>query len=116
MNSRERVLAMLEGRAVDRLPLMPITMMLAADCAGVPYGRYATDFRGWPRGSSARPSATASITFPAFRTRPAKRPTAARRSISSTTSRRPSMRSIRSWPTSRSSAGCGSPIRPPARG
>ena len=36
---------MLEGRPVDRLPRMPITMMFAADVAGVPYGRYATDYR-----------------------------------------------------------------------
>jgi MtaA/CmuA family methyltransferase len=36
---------MLEGRPVDRLPLMPITMMFAADRIGVPYGRYATDHR-----------------------------------------------------------------------
>ena len=45
MNGRERVLAMLEGRPVDRLPLMPITMMFAADRIGVPYGRYAADHR-----------------------------------------------------------------------
>jgi MtaA/CmuA family methyltransferase len=36
---------MMEGRPVDRLPRMPITMMFAADVIGVPYGRYATDFR-----------------------------------------------------------------------
>lgn len=41
MNSRERLLAMLDGRPVDRLPLMPITMMFAADQAGVSYGDYA---------------------------------------------------------------------------
>ena len=45
MNGRERILAMLEGRPADRLPLMPITMMFAADRIGVPYGRYATDYR-----------------------------------------------------------------------
>jgi MtaA/CmuA family methyltransferase len=45
MNSRERVLAMVEGRQVDRLPLMPITMMFAAQHIGVPYGRYALDHR-----------------------------------------------------------------------
>ena len=45
MNSHERILAALEGRPVDRLPRMPITMMFAADVIGVPYGRYATDFR-----------------------------------------------------------------------
>jgi len=45
MNGRERVLAMLEGRPVDRLPLMPITMMFAADQIGVKYGNYVTDHR-----------------------------------------------------------------------
>ena len=45
MNGYDRILAMLEGRPVDRLPLMPITMMFAADQFGVPYGRYAADYR-----------------------------------------------------------------------
>ena len=45
MNGRERVIALLEGRPVDRLPLMPITMMFAADHAEVAYGRYASDYR-----------------------------------------------------------------------
>jgi MtaA/CmuA family methyltransferase len=45
MNGYQRVLAMLEGRPVDRLPLMPITMMFAADQIGVPYGCYAQDHR-----------------------------------------------------------------------
>ena len=45
MNGRQRLLAMLEGRPVDCLPLMPITMMFAADQIGAPYGRYATDYR-----------------------------------------------------------------------
>jgi MtaA/CmuA family methyltransferase len=45
MTGRERVLALLEGRAVDRLPLMPITMMFAARRSGLPYGRYALDCR-----------------------------------------------------------------------
>lgn len=45
MNSRERVLAHLEGRAVDRLPLMPITMQFAADLAGIGYRDYETDHR-----------------------------------------------------------------------
>lgn len=43
MNSRERVLALLEGRKPDRLPLMPITMMFAADRIGHKYHDYATD-------------------------------------------------------------------------
>jgi MtaA/CmuA family methyltransferase len=45
MNGRERVLEHIAGRRVDRLPLMPITMMFAADEAGVRYGDYATDHR-----------------------------------------------------------------------
>jgi len=45
MNSRERVLATIEGKPVDRLALMPITMMFAGDQVGVPYGKYATDYR-----------------------------------------------------------------------
>jgi len=44
-NSRERFLAFLERRPVDRLLVMPITMMFAADRIGVPYGRYALDHR-----------------------------------------------------------------------
>lgn len=45
MNGYERVVAALEGRPVDCLPQMPITMMFAADEIGVPYGQYATDYR-----------------------------------------------------------------------
>ena len=45
MTSRERVFAMMDHRPVDRLPLMPITMMFAADQAGVKYGEYARDHR-----------------------------------------------------------------------
>jgi MtaA/CmuA family methyltransferase len=45
MNSRERVFALLEGRPVDRLPLMPITMMFAARHSGAKYGKYALDHR-----------------------------------------------------------------------
>ena len=43
MNGKERVLAMFDGRPVDHLPLMPITMMFAATQAGFRYGDYATD-------------------------------------------------------------------------
>jgi MtaA/CmuA family methyltransferase len=45
MTGRERILAHLAGRPVDRLPLMPITMMFAADLAGTPYGEYVRDHR-----------------------------------------------------------------------
>ncbi len=45
MTGRERVLAMLSGKTPDSLPLMPITMMYAADQIGVPYREYASDHR-----------------------------------------------------------------------
>ncbi len=45
MTGRERILAHLEGRPVDRLPLMPITMMFAADLIGARYRDYCTDYR-----------------------------------------------------------------------
>lgn len=45
MNSRERVLAIIDNRTPDRVPLMPITMMFAADQIGVKYGRYISDYR-----------------------------------------------------------------------
>ncbi|MGB8258767.1 MAG: uroporphyrinogen decarboxylase family protein [Terracidiphilus sp.] len=45
MNSRERVLAMMDHRPVDRIPNMPITMMFAADQIGVKYGQYVSDYR-----------------------------------------------------------------------
>jgi MtaA/CmuA family methyltransferase len=45
MTGYERFQAMLAGDAVDRPPLMPITMMFAADQLGVPYGLYAKDYR-----------------------------------------------------------------------
>jgi MtaA/CmuA family methyltransferase len=45
MNGYERVVAMIEGRPVDCLPNMPITMMFAADMIGAPYGKYAADHR-----------------------------------------------------------------------
>jgi MtaA/CmuA family methyltransferase len=45
MTSRERLLGLLAGGTVDRLPLMPITMMFAADQLGVKYGEYAANHR-----------------------------------------------------------------------
>jgi MtaA/CmuA family methyltransferase len=45
MTGRQRVLSHLAGGEVDHLPVMPITMMFAADQLGVPYGEYAADFR-----------------------------------------------------------------------
>jgi MtaA/CmuA family methyltransferase len=45
MTNRERVFAHLEGRPVDRLPLMPITMMFACGQIGARYRDYCTDYR-----------------------------------------------------------------------
>lgn len=45
MNSRERVLNMLAGKPVDRLPLMPITMQFACRMIGRKYRDYITDHK-----------------------------------------------------------------------
>jgi MtaA/CmuA family methyltransferase len=43
MNGKQRILAKLRGEPTDSLPLMPITMMFAADLAGARYLDYARD-------------------------------------------------------------------------
>lgn len=45
MNGYQRIVATMSGQPVDCLAYMPITMMFAADQAGVPYGQYARDYR-----------------------------------------------------------------------
>ena len=45
MNGRERCLAAIRGGAVDRVPVFPLLMFLAADRSGLSYRRYATDGR-----------------------------------------------------------------------
>jgi len=45
MNGRERIEARIHHKPVDHLPFMPITMMFAADFAGVRYRDYASDHR-----------------------------------------------------------------------
>jgi MtaA/CmuA family methyltransferase len=45
MTNRELVLAHLDGRPVERLPVMPITMQFACDLIGANYREYETDFR-----------------------------------------------------------------------
>ena len=45
MNSRDRLFALLDGMPVDRIPLMPIAMMFAADQIGAKYLQYVTDYR-----------------------------------------------------------------------
>ena len=43
MNGLQRCLAVIEGREPDRVPMFPLTMLLAADRAGMKYRRYATE-------------------------------------------------------------------------
>lgn len=45
MTGKQRVWATLNGEARDHLALMPITMMFAAETAGVLYGDYAREYR-----------------------------------------------------------------------
>src|SRR5689334_1051211 len=45
MTGRERILAHLDGRPVDRPPVMPITMQFACDLIGARYYDYETDHR-----------------------------------------------------------------------
>ena len=45
MTSKERVLARLEGKPVDRIPNLNIFMMMPARQLGIPYGTYVTDHR-----------------------------------------------------------------------
>jgi MtaA/CmuA family methyltransferase len=45
MNGYERIRACIDGKPLDAIPFMPITMMFAADHIGAPYGRYAADYR-----------------------------------------------------------------------
>lgn len=53
MNGRERFYATLRGEPTDRLPAIPISMMVAADLIDVPYVEYATDYRLQVRGQLA---------------------------------------------------------------
>ena len=45
MNSLERVLATLDGKPVDHLAFLPITMQYACDLLGAKYKEYVTDYR-----------------------------------------------------------------------
>ncbi len=53
MNGRERILAAMRGEPTDTLPLVPISMMIAARTIGEPYGAYARDARVHARGQVA---------------------------------------------------------------
>ena len=43
MNSKERCLAAVEGRSVDRVPVFPLLMSFAAGCLGVSYREFASN-------------------------------------------------------------------------
>ncbi len=43
MTGKERILATLRGEPTDSLPFLPISMMIAAEAIGEPYGRYVLD-------------------------------------------------------------------------
>ncbi len=45
MTGRERIVRFIENKPTDSLPCMPVTMMMAGDVIGEPYGTYATDYR-----------------------------------------------------------------------
>jgi MtaA/CmuA family methyltransferase len=53
MTGKERILAAVRGESVDQVPMVPISMMIAADTTGVPYRTYATDWRELVRGQLA---------------------------------------------------------------
>jgi MtaA/CmuA family methyltransferase len=45
MTGQERILALLDGKPVDSLPFMPMTMMFASDRIGAQYRDYATNYQ-----------------------------------------------------------------------
>ena len=87
MTGRDRILATFDGSPVDSLPLMPITMMFAADQIGVPYGRYAADHRTMVEAQIRTAEKFDFDYVSCISDPPARRPTTARRSTISTISR-----------------------------
>ncbi|MDA8335481.1 MAG: uroporphyrinogen decarboxylase family protein [Peptococcaceae bacterium] len=45
MNAYQRVMAAVSFQPVDKVPVCPFVMAFAAEFAGIPYGRYCTDYR-----------------------------------------------------------------------
>ena len=45
MNGYERIQAAVAGKPTDRTPVWPFVMMFAAKYAGIPYGKFASDYR-----------------------------------------------------------------------
>jgi uroporphyrinogen-III decarboxylase len=53
MNGRERIIDFINGKTTDCLPAMPVTMMMAGDHIGEPYGKYATEHEIHVKGQAA---------------------------------------------------------------
>ncbi|WP_258360817.1 uroporphyrinogen decarboxylase family protein [Moorella sulfitireducens (nom. illeg.)] len=53
MNAYQRVMAAIAFQPVDKVPACPFVMAFAARFAGVPYGRYCTDYRAMARAQVA---------------------------------------------------------------
>ncbi len=53
MNGKARITAAIANKPVDSLPLIPISMQIAADAIGIKYRTYATDWREQVRGQLA---------------------------------------------------------------
>ena len=86
---------------VDSLPLMPITMMFAADQIGQPYGKYATDYRVLVEGQ-LRTAERFDFDYVSCISDPGREAAdCGARCSTSTTSRRRSTKSTRFWPTRR---------------
>ena len=62
MTGRERVRAMMRGETTDHLPFMPITMMFAADRAGLAIGATRATGRCWQKRNCASRRSLASTT------------------------------------------------------
>ena len=101
MTSRERVFAMIAGKRTDRLPVMPITMMLAADQIGAKYRRYVTDHRVLVEAQMRTAERFDLDYVSSISDRPARPPTWGPPSSSSRTSPPPSTRAGPSWPRRR---------------
>ncbi len=111
MNGYQRVLAMIEGRPVDHLPNMPITMMFAADQIGQPYGRYARDYRVMVEGQ-LRTAEAFGFDYVSSISDPAREAADCGATIQYYDDQpRRSTRSTPSWPTNRRSPGSKCPTR-----
>ena len=104
MTGRERILALLDGKPVDSLPFMPITMMFACDQIGAQYRDTPQTTRCWSMGRSRQQWILILTTSIPCRIRQEKRRTAGLPSSSSPTNPCLSMKPTPCWPTRRSTA------------